>query len=162
MEDLGGAKHAWVRPGVSLAVLVTALIATAIAVFGMWFDTYGDASTRCFLDSAFPGNVTSVHVNVEAAYATVFPAGRYCLWKQLDGTVAVEQTGWIATWIAVGSLVLAVAAFLVLIGTEWWVPGVLVLLLILGGWGTIWFMGDALLSPVFWTELPPSQLPPGG
>lgn len=162
MIDRGGSQYAWVRPVVSLAVMVAALIATAVAVFGMSLDTYGGASTRCFLDSTFPGNVTSVDVNVDSAYATAFPAGRYCLWKEYDGAIAVEQTGWIATWIALGFLVLAVAAFLALIGTKWWVPGALVLVLILGGWVTNGAMSDTFLSPVFWPDLPPSQLPPRG
>lgn len=125
-------------------------------------DTRGGASTRCFLDSAFPGTVTSVDVNVDAAYATLFPAGRYCLWRELDGTIAVEQTGWIATRIALGFLALAVVAFFAVIRTDWWIPSILVLLLVLGGWGTIWFMSDTCLSPIFWSDLPPSQLPPGG
>ena len=156
-------NHAWIRPAVSATVLLAALIATAAAVFGMWIDTYGSAETRCFLDSTFPGTVTSVDVTVDAAYATGFPAGRYCLWAEYDGTITVEQTGWIPTWIALGFLVLAIVAFFALIGTEWVTPGALLLVLILGGWVTIWVMSDTFLSPVLWPDPPPIQsLPVGG
>ena len=146
----------------SLTVLVAALIATTVAVFGMWIDTYGSAESRCD-DSANPARTISVDSSVDSAYATAFPAGRFCLWKEWDGgAIAIEQTGWVPTWIAVGFLVLAVVAFFALIGTEWLIPGALLLVLILGGWVTIWFMSDTFLSPVFWPELPPSQLLPVG
>lgn len=37
--------------------------------------------------------------------------------------MAVEQTGWTMTWIALAFLALAFTALLAVLGTEWWIPG---------------------------------------
>lgn len=147
------------RPAVALATIFAAWIATVFAAFCMWIDTRGDAFTRCYLDSHYPGVVIDVGVPA-AAYATAFPAGRYCLWRASDGTTAVEQTGWISTWVALGFLVLACVAVLALIRTEWWVPAALGMLVVILGWFGIIVASDTILSPVFWSELPPLQYPP--
>lgn len=154
-------KYAWARQGITMATMVAAVIATAVPVFGVWFETRGSTATRC-LESRSPEAAVGVNGNVEAAYATVFPAGRYCLWKGYDGTIAVEQTGWTATWVALAFLVLAIVALCASIRTTWWMPAALLMILVLGGWVTIWAMSTTFLSPVFWPDLPPSQLPPGG
>jgi hypothetical protein len=153
-------SNSWVRPAVGLATIFAAWIATVFAAIGMWIDSHGDAFTRCFLDSQYPGVVISEDVNVAAAYATAFPAGRYCLWKAYDGTIAVEQTGWINTWVALGFLVLACVAVLALIRTEWWVPATLGMLVVILGWIGIIVTSDTIVSPVLWPELPPIQYPP--
>lgn len=153
-------SYAWVRPAVGLATIFAAWIAALYAAVSMWIDTRGDAFTRCFLDSQHPGAVIDVDVPA-AAYATAFPAGRYCWWRASDGTIAVEQTGWISTLVALGFLVLACVAVLALIGTEWWFPAALGMLVVIIGWVGIIVASDTIVSPVFWPELPPTQYPPG-
>lgn len=161
MSQVGSSKYGWIRPGVTLATMLAAVIATGVALFGMWNDTHGDLAVRCLASDA-PGAAIGARGNVYATYASLYPAGRYCLWEGYDGTIAIEQTGWVTTWIALGFLALAVGAFVATIGTEWWIPAGLLMLLVLGGWVTMWAMSTTFLSPVFWTELPPSQLPPTG
>lgn len=135
--------------------MLAAVVATWVAAIGMAVDSHNDASARCYFDGPYPGAGSNEHFNVAAAYATAFPAGRYCLWRGVDGSIVVYQTGWVATWVALVFFVLACAALLVLLRTKWWVPGALGMAVVILGWMCILLTSDTFLSPVFWNELPP-------
>lgn len=100
----------WVPSLVASWALVCALAAGVLAV-DLLASTRENIEYRCLVNAPASG-ISSAENALVAARATLFPAGRECVWRAVDGGLIVEQTGWLTTSAfvvcGIGALVIAI------------------------------------------------------